>query len=476
MLQKIRDNAHGWWTWVLVPILIILFAFWGIGNYLGGSFSQNEVARVNGQSISATSFESMYQNANNSKNSTQNPQMSQAIKGQTLQMLIDKLLLTQGLQKLGFAVNDATLNQLIYQISAFQQNGQFSMQLYQNVLQSIGQTTESLKADVSQTYLINQFQNGLVLSTLALPNEMNTETRYMNMLRNVTYITLPLNHFAPKNPPTAAEIQAFYTANQNNFLTPLQVKLAYITISANQFKNEAEYAAALNQAANLAFQNAGSLDSIVQALKTPIQTTAMIDTSHPTGVLTNAAVLQAVNTGSVLTQGNNSNVMNLSPTQAVVLRVVGSVAPSPLPLTSVEPQIISQIQTAKAKDAALTTLKSLVNAVNQGGSLTQLATAYGFPAQTATGINSSNKGSFTPEVLNAILSLGAKQGAMIPLNDNSFMVVEVNETYANPKASNNPVSSKAIQNLWTQIEAAHYLTSLQETAKVKINQALFKQS
>lgn len=483
MLQKIRDNAHGWWTWVFVPVLIIVFALFGIQNYLGGSFSENEVAKVNGESISLAEFSTVYQNTDNAKNPSQNPQAANEIKLQVLQSLVNKLLFAQGLEKLGFSVSDSNIDQMIYQIPAFQQNGQFSMALYQAFLQNIGQTTESLRADLRQSFLIQQFQNGLMLSQFALPYEVTTETNYANMLRDVAYVNIPLSLFVPKTAPSDTDIQAYYTANQNNFMTPLQVKLAYVTISQSQFAKKgsdsstvaADFSAALNQIANSAFQNASSLDPVAKAFNLNVQTTGMINTSHPTGILTNPAVLQAVASNSVLVQGNNSNVINLSPTQAVVVRVVSSVPQQPLPLAQVKAQIVTQIQNQQAMNAATTAITSMVQAVNQGGNLTELAQAYGLTTKTAFGVGANDKSLPTPVVDNA-LSMAVKQATAVPTSNSGFTIVEVLNAYPNPHATSNAIPGQAIAGLWTQIEMGQYLASVQDQSKVKINQALFKQN
>ncbi len=483
MLQKIRDNAHGWWTWLLVPILIILFAFWGIGNYLGGSFSQDEVAKVNGQSISATEFMSMYQSLSNSNNPSQNPQLNQEIKIQVLQALVSKTLLAQALEKLGFAVDDPSVNQMIYHIPAFQQNGQFSLQLYQAFLQNIGESTASLKTDLRQTYLINQFQNGLMMTGLVLPNEIMTETNYANMFRTVAYARVLLSNFTSQTPITSAQVQAYYNAHQDSFTTPLQVRLSYVTLSLSQFSKkgvdpstaQANYSAALNQAANLAFQNSSSLTPLAQAFGVNVQTTSMQDTSKPTGILTNANVIAAVSSDSVLAQGNNSGVINLSPTQAVVLRVISNIPSSPLPLVTVQKQIVAQLKQQATTQNAMATLNSMVDAINQGGSLAQVAPAYGLTVETMNGINPKSK-VLPAAVINAALSMGVNQAAAIPVANGIVMVIEVTNVYPNPKAAKNPISAEALQGLWTQIELSQYLAYLQAQAKVNINQALFKPS
>lgn len=482
MLQKIRDKAHGWWTWVLVPVLIIVFALFGIQNYLGGSFSQNEVAHVNGDSVSVAEFSMLYQNASRTQNPTQNPQIAQSLKVQAIQTLVEKKILSQGIQKLGFTISNTAIDQLIYQIPAFQQNGQFSMALYQNFLQSVGETTEDLKADLRATFLINQFQNSLLASQFGLPSEILTENNYANMLRNISYSILSVNNFAPKTAPTEEAIHAYYSTNQNNFMTPLQVKLAYVTLSLSQFSKgpdsntaKANYSAALNQASNLAFQNAGSLDSIAQTFHVPIQTTVMINTATPSGILTNKAVLAAVSSNSVLSQGNNSNLITLSPTQAVIVRVTDSIPSQPQPLAQVKSTIISQIQNQTAMQNANTAVTSIVNAINQGGNFNELAKSYGFTVKTATGVNASDK-ALPPALLHGVLSMGIGQGNAVPLSGSTLAIVTVNKVYPNTKAAGNAINAQAISGLWTQIEMAQFMANLQESAKVKINQALLKQN
>jgi len=474
MLQKIRDNAHGWWTFVLVPVLILLFALWGIGNYLGGSFSQSQVAKVNDQAISISAFSTLYQSMQNA-----NPhQDTKALKLQVLQSLISKAILSQGLHQLGFAISDTALDQIIYQIPAFQQNGQFSMDRYQAFLKNIGETTETLRADLRQSFLVQQFQNSLLVSQFALPSEITTETNYANMLRNIAYITVPIRHFTPHTPPTDAAIQAYYTAHQNAFMTPLHLKLAYVTLSKAQFTQkggnaDANYSAALNKASNLAFQNPGSLQPIAKAMGVSVQTTPMLSTDQPKGILANADVLKAAQSSSVLQQGNNSTVINLSADKAVVIHVVNSIAAQPLPLEKVKKQVVATIQKEQAQKAANAALGSMASAINQGGHIADVTKAYGFKPKTATKVSADNK-TLPPEVVNSILDLGVNQAALTHLSSGDLALVEVTQAYPNPKAATHPISANAISGLWVQIELAQYLANQQDQATVKINQAIFK--
>ena len=90
MLQKIRDNAHGWWAYVAVPILILIFALFGINNYLTGSLSQTDIAKVNGDSISYNDFAMLYQQMSRQQNPNQDKNVALQIKIQVLQNLINQ--------------------------------------------------------------------------------------------------------------------------------------------------------------------------------------------------------------------------------------------------------------------------------------------------------------------------------------------------------------------------------------------------
>ena len=56
MLSTIRDRATGWIAGVIIGLLVISFAFWGVSFYSGQSGSIN-VALVNDTEISFRSFQ-----------------------------------------------------------------------------------------------------------------------------------------------------------------------------------------------------------------------------------------------------------------------------------------------------------------------------------------------------------------------------------------------------------------------------------
>ncbi|EDN68373.1 hypothetical protein BGP_3987 [Beggiatoa sp. PS] len=56
MLQNIRDGAKGWIAWVIVIIICIPFAFWGINEYFSPA-PKIVIAEVNGVELPERDFQ-----------------------------------------------------------------------------------------------------------------------------------------------------------------------------------------------------------------------------------------------------------------------------------------------------------------------------------------------------------------------------------------------------------------------------------
>ena len=61
MLQTIRERAQGWIAWVIVILISVPFALWGIQSYLGES-GEPVAATVNGVEIATRDLDRRVQN------------------------------------------------------------------------------------------------------------------------------------------------------------------------------------------------------------------------------------------------------------------------------------------------------------------------------------------------------------------------------------------------------------------------------
>ena len=100
MLSTIRDRATGWIAGVIVGLLIISFAFWGVSFYSGQSSGIN-VALVNDTEISFQSFQRSF---------AQLRKQMQSILGDSLSLEEEALIKNQTLEKL---IESELINQLV---------------------------------------------------------------------------------------------------------------------------------------------------------------------------------------------------------------------------------------------------------------------------------------------------------------------------------------------------------------------------
>src|SRR5579885_303408 len=100
VIQALRDNIPKWITGVILALLVVPFALWGINSYFTAS-SDNSVATVNGDPISPADFQRAYQNQYAQLQSYYGqafrPEMidEKQMRQQVLDRLIDETLLNQ---------------------------------------------------------------------------------------------------------------------------------------------------------------------------------------------------------------------------------------------------------------------------------------------------------------------------------------------------------------------------------------------
>ncbi|NNM12957.1 MAG: SurA N-terminal domain-containing protein, partial [Gammaproteobacteria bacterium] len=143
MLQAIRDRATGWIAWVIIVLICIPFALWGINSYFEGEGGL-AVAQVNETEIGYYQYRSALQQ--------QRQQLQQMFGGaisdglvsealmreQALDRLVGDEVLVQQAVNNGLRVGDGQLATAISELPVFQEEGRFSQAAYDQFLRSRG--------------------------------------------------------------------------------------------------------------------------------------------------------------------------------------------------------------------------------------------------------------------------------------------------------------------------------------------------
>ncbi|HIJ21791.1 MAG: peptidylprolyl isomerase [Gammaproteobacteria bacterium] len=240
MLQKIHDQAQSWVAWVIVGLLIIPFALWGINSYFDGGGSA-VIADIDGTEITLQEYQRSLQQQRQRMRSLlgtsyrpemlENPQMRRAV----LDAMIENELLSQNVAEDGFRIGDGLLLGQIERVEAFQQDGVFSPVIYEQVLAAQGMSKpffeNSLRGDLMQS----QHQNGFRTASFVTQWELQEATRLLEQKRTMKLLTIPATVERLEDQTVSEEaVTAHYQQSGTTYEVPEQVSIEYLELSVSQ--------------------------------------------------------------------------------------------------------------------------------------------------------------------------------------------------------------------------------------------------
>ena len=159
---------------------------------------------------------------------------------------------------------------------------------------------------------------------------------------------------------------------------------------------------------DLAF-NAESLDAPAEELGLDVAREDGVTRSRREGLFANPALLSAAFSEEVLEAGHNSEVIELSGNQFVVLRVHRHKPADIQPLEQVRDTVIARVRESEARKALASEAERIVAQLRAGVSMEQVASREDYPWQVELGADRLNM-SLPPEVLQRAFRLPSPTG------------------------------------------------------------------
>ncbi|MEZ5672729.1 MAG: SurA N-terminal domain-containing protein [Thiotrichaceae bacterium] len=236
MLQSIRDKAHGWLAWVIVILIAIPFALWGVHEYTATKQTV-AVAEVNGVEIQGRDFDNEVQMRQRQLRAMiKQPGMDLSfmdaqIRQDTLDQMIEREVLLQTAYNQGFRVSDALLLAHLHNLPYFQDQGKFSQQAYEQVLHAQGFQPALFEMRMRRELLIEQVEQGISRSAFVTLYDQQQRAKLEDQQRLLTYLLIPAQRFENAVTVTDAEIEEHYKTHQQNYMTPEKVSVQYVEFS-----------------------------------------------------------------------------------------------------------------------------------------------------------------------------------------------------------------------------------------------------
>ncbi|HEX2198633.1 MAG TPA: SurA N-terminal domain-containing protein [Burkholderiales bacterium] len=226
---------------IILGLIAITFATWGIESYTTMVGGREVVATVNGMEISAREFQDelqrqqdqlrqlLGQNFDTAELDT--PESRRAV----LERLINERLVASEAARADLAIGDEALVEAIHSIPAFRDaQGNFSRTAYESVLRTQNPPMTPAQFESRLRYDLALAQLARAVGEAAIPSR--TVTARLAALeaqkREIAEARIPAQQFLPQVKVDEAQAKAHYEANKDDYRTPERIKAEYVMLSA----------------------------------------------------------------------------------------------------------------------------------------------------------------------------------------------------------------------------------------------------
>ena len=234
MLEAIRDRAQGWIAKVILGILIVPFALWGIDSYFSGSGQEKPAATVNGEDISQREF---LKALRDQQDALGGKVEEKALRESVMEQLVNTRLLMQAAQKVGYVVYDAQIDAILQSVEIFQENGKFSPARLQAWLAGRNMNEAELRDMLRQDQLLRQIQMGLAEGAVVSRTGAGQLAATLGQQREVNELAFRVGQFAAAANIDDAAVAAEYKVRQSDFATSQQVRVQYVVFSQSALES-----------------------------------------------------------------------------------------------------------------------------------------------------------------------------------------------------------------------------------------------
>ncbi|WP_435626830.1 SurA N-terminal domain-containing protein [Candidatus Ferrigenium straubiae] len=231
---------------IVLALIILPFAFWGMDSYRQSGNTAEVVATVNDAKITQQEFENSLRQqqdrlrqmlgANFDAAMLDNPEMRHAV----IDNLVAQRLLIERAKAVGLAVSDEQMAQVIQSIEAFQDNGKFDKKRYEAALANQNMSPLMFEARLRGELLGQQLrdaylQNGFVSNSVA-----DNVIRLMEQQRVVSISPVSFQPYLAQAKVDEAALKKYYEQNQKEFQVQEQARVEYVKLSVANLLPKAE--------------------------------------------------------------------------------------------------------------------------------------------------------------------------------------------------------------------------------------------
>jgi peptidyl-prolyl cis-trans isomerase D len=241
MLGKIRNKSKGWIAYLIVGLITIPFALFGIQSYIGSS-SDSIIASVDGEEIALATY---YKRLNLEQRNLQQQlgsNYSSEVDATLRQMMIDGMIQEKLLENYANSLKLVTLDEevraIIQSNELFQVDGVFSEERYSQLLRLNNYTPLSYEQSQVELMKQDQIKRNLTHSAFLTSQQIERFKALAGQQRYASFIVLSTEKYQDQISVTQEQVIEYFDTNQSSFVELPKIKVNYVELSLDDIEEQ----------------------------------------------------------------------------------------------------------------------------------------------------------------------------------------------------------------------------------------------
>ncbi|WP_439272386.1 SurA N-terminal domain-containing protein [Pseudochrobactrum sp. HB0163] len=247
MLDSLRDASQSWISKLLLGILVLSFAAWGVADVFRENFGSNSVLEAGGSSVSPTEYRLAYDrqllalSRQFQQQLTRDQARALGVPNQVTAQLVAGVLLDEQARTMGLGMSKDHLARLTGEDPAFQDaGGRFSNAQFNAVLRQAGMSPQDYFNNRTKYALRQQIVEAVSDGAKAPQTLLKALALYDGQSRTIDFITLTEENPDTIAMPDEAELKKWYESHLSNYRAPEYRKISYVQLEAQDIANESD--------------------------------------------------------------------------------------------------------------------------------------------------------------------------------------------------------------------------------------------
>ena len=234
MLSAIRNKSKGWVAYLIVGLITVPFALFGIQDYVSRT-ANTSIATVNGEDLDLNIY---YQELNSQQRNLQqqlgafySQEIDNGLKQNILDSMINEKLLENFANSIEVVTLDDEVRSVIEMNPAFQVDGAFSEDRYSQLLRLNSYSPAGYEIAQSKALTRDQIKRNLSGSAFMSSTVIKQLNDLASQQREVSYLALDANNYLDQVSISDSVISEYFNENRVSFIEGRKVKVDFVELS-----------------------------------------------------------------------------------------------------------------------------------------------------------------------------------------------------------------------------------------------------